>query len=58
MFVQSAITNMATLLNFEVIPDKHNMTEEKRDQPSTLTELHNSAAANSRCGLLRQSNVV
>jgi hypothetical protein len=58
MSVESAITKMVTLLNFEVIPDKHNGTEMKRDQSSTLTKLHISAAANTRSGLLRESDVV
>jgi hypothetical protein len=40
MFVQSAITNMVTILNFEVMSDKSDATEMKRDQPSTLTKLY------------------
>ena len=58
MFVQSAITDMAMLRNFEVIPDKHNITEMKRDQPSALTKLHISAAANTRYDLLWKYGVV
>lgn len=58
MYVLSAITNMVTFLNFEVITDKRNMSEMKQNQSSTLTELYISAAANTRCGLLWEFDVV
>jgi hypothetical protein len=45
MSVQSAIANVVTVLNIEVMSDKDNVTEMNRDQPSTLTKLYTLVAA-------------